>query len=142
MPLLLVRHASAGDRLAWEGDDRERPLDERGRRDADELVGLLASFEIDAILTSPYRRCVETVRPLAAARGLDLDVRDELGEARQATEGTALVRSLAGRDVAVCGHGGLDSVVPAAPKWKKGAVFVLDEQLELLEVLRPPRGAR
>ena len=46
------------------------------------------------------------------------------------------------RTLAVCGHGGLDSVVRAAPKWKKGAVFVLDEQLELLEVLRPPRGAR
>ena len=62
MPLLLVRHASAGDRTTWEGDDRERPLDDRGRRDADELVEQLASFHVQAILTSPYRRCVETVR--------------------------------------------------------------------------------
>jgi 8-oxo-dGTP diphosphatase len=142
MPLLLVRHASAGDRAAWVGDDRVRPLDERGRGDASALVELLAPFELEAILTSPARRCVETVGPLAAARNLELDVRDELSEERQWAEGSALVRSLAGRDLVVCGHGGLDSVVTAAPKWKKGAVFVLGSELELLEVLRPPRGGR
>ena len=142
MPLLLVRHAWAGDRTAWVGEDRERPLDERGTRDASALVELLAPFELEAILTSPARRCVETVGPLAAARDLELDVRDELSEERQWAEGNALVRSLAGRDLAVCGHGGLDSVVTAAPKWKKGAVFVLGRDLELLEVLRPPRGGR
>ena len=52
------------------------------------------------------------------------------------------MRSLAGQDVVVCGHGGLDWVVPEAPKWKKGAVFVLGPELELLEVLRPRRGGR
>ena len=60
-------------------------------------------------------------------------MREELGEESQAVAGTALVRSLAGRDVVVCGHGGLDSVVLDAPKWKKGAVFVLGPQLELLD---------
>lgn len=142
MPLLLVRHTSAGDRMAWEGDDRERPLDEKGHRDANALVALLASFDVEAILTSPYLRCVETVRPLAAARKLELDVREELSEERQWEDGHDLVRSLAGRNVVVCGHGGLDSVVPVAPKWKKGAVFVLGPELELVEELRPPRGGR
>lgn len=133
MPLLLVRHASAGDRAAWEGDDRHRPLDKRGHRDASELVARLESLRIEAILTSPYRRCLETVGPLARARLLEIDVRKELGEERQGDEGVALVRSLAGRDVVVCGHGGLESVVPDAPKWKKGAVFVLGPDLELLD---------
>jgi len=141
MPLLLVRHASAGDRTTWEGDDRARPLDARGYRDADELVEQLASFHVQAILTSPYLRCVETVTPLARARGLEIDAREELGEQLQGEHGTALVRSLAGQDVVVCGHGGLDWVVSGAPKWKKGAVFVLGPDLELLEVLRPRRGA-
>jgi 8-oxo-(d)GTP phosphatase len=140
MPLLLVRHASAGDRETWEGDDRQRPLDERGRRDADELVEQLAPFAVQAILTSPYLRCVETVQPLGRARGLEIDAREELGEQLQGTHGTALVRSLAGQDVVVCGHGGLDWVVPEAPKWKKGVVFVLGPELELLEILRPRRG--
>jgi 8-oxo-dGTP diphosphatase len=142
MPLLLVRHASAGDRTTWEGDDRERPLDDRGRRDADELVELLASYNVQAILTSPARRCVETVQPLALARGLEIDPREQLGEQLQGEHGTDLVRTLAGQDVVVCGHGGLDWVVSGAPKWKKGAVFVLGPELELLEILRPRRGAR
>jgi phosphohistidine phosphatase SixA len=142
LPLLLVRHASAGDRLAWEGDDRDRTLDKRGRRDAKGLVAQLAGFEIEAILTSPYRRCVETVVPLAQARKLEVDEREELGEELQMTDGIALVRSLAGRDVVICGHGGLDSVVRTAPRWKKGVVFVLDPELELLDELRPQRDAR
>ena len=142
MPLLLVRHASAGDRTAWEGDDRQRPLDERGRRRADELVRQLASFEISEILTSPYKRCVETVRPLGHARGLRVEAREELGEELQGERGTVLVRSLAGQDVVVCGHGGLDRIVSGAPKWKKGAVFVLGPDLELIEILRPQRGSR
>jgi 8-oxo-(d)GTP phosphatase len=130
-----VRHASAGERTAWKGDDRQRPLDKRGRRDADELVDRLATFDVEAILTSPYVRCLATVAPLALARRVEIDVREELGEERQAIDGTALVRTLAGRDVVVCGHGGLESVVPDAPNWKKGAVFVLGPTLELLDVL-------
>ena len=31
MTLLLIRHALAGHRHAWEGDDRVRPVDDRGR---------------------------------------------------------------------------------------------------------------
>jgi 8-oxo-dGTP diphosphatase len=133
--ILLVRHASAGSRHDWEGDDRERPLDERGRAQAEGLVGRLQQHPIDAILTSPYRRCVETVEPLARARGLEVELRPELGEELQHTDGFALVRSLAGRDVVVCGHGGLEAVAASPPKWKKGAVFVLGPALDVLASL-------
>ena len=136
MPLLLIRHAWAGSRETWEGDDRARPLDERGARQAAGLVELLADLPIARILTSPYLRCVQTVEPLAAARGLTVELRDEVGEGRQSEEGLPLVRSLAGDDVAVCGHGGLETVVERPPKWKKGAVFVLDERLRVVEVRR------
>lgn len=135
MPLLLVRHARAGERDEWEGDDRLRPLDERGRRQAADLVEALARFPVEAILTSPYLRCVETVAPLAAARGLQPELRGELGE-EQMTAGAALVRSLAGRDVVVCGHGGLESVVHEPPKWQKGATLVVDDRLRVVEKLR------
>ena len=135
MPLLLVRHASAGDRAKWEGDDRERPLDKRGRKRADELVAQLAPYPVEAILSSPARRCVETVEPLARARGLEIELREQLGEELQATEGVSLVRSLAGRDVVVCGHGGLEQMLAGPPKWKKGAVLVVGAGLELLDVL-------
>ena len=135
MALLLVRHASAGDRDQWVGDDRERPLDKRGRKRADELVALLEPYPIEAILSSPARRCVETVEPLGRARGLKIELRAELSEELQAIEGVALVRSLVGRDLVVCGHGGLEQMLAGPPKWKKGAVLVVGAGLELLDVL-------
>ena len=90
--MLLVRHASAGKRTEWTGGDRRRPLDERGQLQALRLVGLLADYPIERILSSPYDRCVQTVEPLARARGLAIEMRDELGEERQADEGTAWSR--------------------------------------------------
>jgi phosphohistidine phosphatase SixA len=134
--MLLVRHGSAGDRELWEGDDRERPLDEKGVRQADELVDLLAPYAIERILSSPAVRCMQTVGPLAKARGLSIEPRDELGEELQATAGAELVRSLAA-DVAICGHGGLEYALPDPPRWKKGAVLVVGDTLEVTATLRP-----
>lgn len=140
MPLLLVRHARAGERSEWEGDDRERPLDPVGVEQAGELDELLSGLPINAVYTSPYRRCVQTVEPLAAARSLAIEERDELGEERQ-TDGKALLRALAGRDVVVCGHGGLEAALDRPPKWRKGSTFVVDESLRVVAVLRPRAGA-
>ena len=137
MPLVLLRHASAGSRETWIGDDRERALDERGARQASDLVALLADLPLTRIVSSPYRRCVQTVEPLAAARNLEVELRDELGEERQFDDGIALVRSLAEVDVVVCGHGGLESALRDAPRWKKSAAFVVDTDLRVLEVRRP-----
>ena len=134
--MLLLRHAWAGDSARWQGDDRERPLDERGRAQAEALVAGLASYRIDAIVTSPYRRCVETVRPFADAGGPVVEEREELGVERQDTDGVALVRSLAGQDVLLCGHGGLERALVDPPKWKKGSLFVVDANLRVERVLR------
>ena len=135
MPLLLVRHAWAGHRDEWEGDDHVRPLDERGRAQAEELVVQLRAYAIEAILASPARRCVESMEPLARARGLEIEERPELGEDRHDGDGIALVRSLAGRDVVVCGHGGLEQALHEPPKWKKGSVFVAGPGLDVVDVL-------
>lgn len=136
MPLLLLRHAFAGDRETWVGDDRQRPLDERGRAQADRLIELLEPYELEAIYTSPYLRCVETVAPLAAARGLPAQQREELGEELQSSAGAELVRALRDRNALVCGHGGLDAVLDDGPKWKKGTVFVVSPELRVRSVLR------
>jgi 8-oxo-dGTP diphosphatase len=129
VPPILVRHASAGDRSAWEGDDRERPLDERGKQRAHELATRLASYPVDAIYSSPARRCVETVEPLAALLGLEVVVREELGESG---DGGSLPYALAAEDVVICGHGGLEEALPRPRKWRKGAAFVLDENLQIV----------
>lgn len=139
MTILLVRHASAGSRQAWDGDDRERPLDARGVAQSRDLVALLKRFDIAAIYSSPYRRCSETVQPLAAARLLGVELHEELGEERQYEAGAKFVRSLAGLDVVVCGHGGLEGlVVDDPPRWRKGDSLVLDSDLHVVEVLQHP----
>jgi 8-oxo-dGTP diphosphatase len=135
VPLLVIRHARAGDRDDWKGDDRRRPLDDRGRRQAQELVEQLAAFPISRILSSPYDRCVQTVAPLAAQRDLPIEQRDELGEERQRHEGTALVRSLIDQPVAVCVHGGLSDAA-FGERLKKGETLVVDERGDVVERLR------
>jgi len=136
--LLLVRHASAVAREDWDGDDLARPLDERGLGQAVELVTTLASYEIDGILTSPAVRCIDTVAPLAAARGLTLDEREDLDEEHHGLAGIALLTSLAAQNVVVCGHGGVEFALPdPPPRWRKGAVLVVDADLTVLAVLDP-----
>ena len=100
-----------------------RPLDKRGRKQARALVDALEPFAIESILTSPYLRCVQTVEPLAASRGLELELRAELGEGR--LDGVALARSLAGQPVVLCVHGGLsDSAF--GERLKKAETLVVD----------------
>jgi phosphohistidine phosphatase SixA len=138
MPLLLVRHASAGDRTEWQLEDRLRPLDERGRRQAAALVEQLEAYPLTAIYASPASRCTQTVAPLAAARSLTILVREELSEERQDAAGAGLVRSLAGDDVVICGHGGLQWCLVEPPKWRKAATLVVAPDLRVTAKLRPP----
>jgi len=125
LTLLVIRHGRAGESSEWEGDDRLRPLDKRGTQQARALVDALAPFEIARVLSSPYDRCVQTVEPLAAALGLFVETRDELGEERQLDEGVELARSLAGEPVALCVHGGLTDAA-FGERQKKGETFVVD----------------
>ena len=76
----LVRHGEAGDRHAWHDPDELRPLTEEGWRQAKALVDLLADAEIDRLLSSPYVRCVQTLEPLAEARGLPVETTPVLAE--------------------------------------------------------------
>ncbi|MBV9095762.1 MAG: NUDIX hydrolase [Streptosporangiaceae bacterium] len=70
VPLILVRHASAGSKDNWTGDDDLRPLDADGEADAAALAGLLACFAPRArVLSSPALRCTQTVHPYAASFG-------------------------------------------------------------------------
>jgi 8-oxo-(d)GTP phosphatase len=136
LTLLVIRHARAGKRTEWRGDDRLRPLDERGVKQAHDLVDALGSFEIGRILSSPYDRCVQTVEPLAVARGLTVESRDELGEERQSSDGVALVRSLLDEPVALCVHAGL-SEVAFGETLKKGETLVVDGDGTVVERIRP-----
>lgn len=78
--VLMVRHASAGDRTNWDGDDKLRPLDEIGWEQAQDLVRLLARFDVEQIVSADYLRCTQTVLPLAEALGLPIDEDDLFSE--------------------------------------------------------------
>ena len=72
--LVIMRHASAGDKHDWDGDDLLRPLDREGQAGALVLVPLLACFDPVRIVSSPAVRCTETVAPYAAHVGAPIEV--------------------------------------------------------------------
>ena len=76
----VVRHARAGSRSHWTGDDRQRPLSKKGLKQADEIAEMLRAQEITAVYSSPYLRCVQTVEPLARALRLAVMQAPELAE--------------------------------------------------------------
>jgi probable phosphomutase (TIGR03848 family) len=79
--LFLVRHgltAVTGTKLY--GRTAGIHLDERGRAQAVHLAGRLAAVHPTAIYSSPLERCVETVEPVASARGVSIVVSDALIE--------------------------------------------------------------
>ena len=98
---VLLRHASAGDRDHWAGDDEHRPLDEKGRRQAEKIAEALAAEDVRRVVSSPYVRCVQTVEPLAAALGLEVELDDRLAEG-----GDGSARALLDEGgVVACTHG-------------------------------------
>jgi len=78
LPLILLRHASAGSKQSWPGDDLDRPLDAEGAAVSDELALLLSCYGSGRVITSAAERCVATVRPYAAATGAKLEIEPAL----------------------------------------------------------------
>jgi 8-oxo-dGTP diphosphatase len=73
VPCVLLRHASAGHKGDWPGDDLLRPLDDRGVVDAQTLAGLLACYAPVRVISSAAERCLGTVRPYAERIGAAIE---------------------------------------------------------------------
>ncbi|MUL43946.1 NUDIX hydrolase [Streptomonospora sp. PA3] len=71
-PLILLRHASAGDKGSWDDDDLLRPLDATGRGDARELARVLSSLGAPRVVSSAAARCTETMIAYAVAGGVEV----------------------------------------------------------------------
>lgn len=93
-PLVLVRHASAGVRSTWRGDDAERPLDELGRTQADELASVLRGYDATRIVSADVVRCTQTVAPFAAASGLAVEAEPLFSEDGYAADPDGAVERL------------------------------------------------
>lgn len=132
MAVLLVRHAVAVARHRWAGADDERPLTDRGRAQADALAGRLLPLGPTDVASSPSRRCVDTVAPLAAAAGLEVRAAGALAEGN-GEAAADLVRTLlaAPGTALLCTHGDvipdvLDALAVEAERCQKGSTWVLD----------------
>jgi len=138
----LVRHASAGSRAKWSGDDGERPLDDAGRGQAAALRSLLDCYGFSRVLSADVLRCLETVEPYASGRRIAVETEPLLSEvgypvnpdaalARcleilkspepllMCSQGRVLPDLLAG----ICRHFGVPA--PAEPAVPKGSFWVL-----------------
>ena len=117
-----------------------RPLSRAGVAQAKRLVPLLAPYAPRRVLSSPFVRCVQTVEPLAAAVGVEVETAEELAEGR-AGKASALVSSLVGGPVtALCTHGDIvpevlqwlvedeGAVLDGPPRWAKGSTWVLEDE--------------
>ena len=108
--LFLLRHAAAGDRNKWDGNDAVRPLNKKGRRQAAALATYLGSQGIERIYTSPSTRCVQTAEPLAAVIGAKVIEHDALAEGPDIDGASGLADELVGYNAVLCTHG---DVIPA-----------------------------
>ena len=78
--LFFLRHADAGDPLAWVGPDEDRPLSSKGERQTERIARLLGSVATrpDAVLSSPKLRAFQTARIVAAEIGVEVVISDRL----------------------------------------------------------------
>lgn len=134
-PLYLVRHAKAGSRRDWRGNDDDRPITAKGHRQADRLLEHLGPDGIGLVVSSPSLRCVQTVAPLADALAMPVEIHEVLREDADPVATHAFARALGGPAVA-CTHGNIVEalVLEAAAVrplsgsygWKKGSTWILE----------------
>jgi 8-oxo-dGTP diphosphatase len=146
-PCLIVRHASAGERSTWAGNDRERPLDGLGEDQAEALVPLLAAYRIQRVLSADVLRCLGTVRPYAEEARLTVESEPLLSETGYAEQPQLAVDRLlellqSRAPSAVCSQGktipglltaacaALGAKPPEDPSVRKAGLFVLHLAVE------------
>lgn len=137
--LWLLRHADAAD-VANGQTDAQRPLTEKGRRQAQAAGGALRALgvQLDACLASPRIRALDTATLACTPLGVDVHVTPELDggtfDADQVAAGF-------GEQVLLVGHNpdmaqAVYDLTGARVRMKKGALAGIEDG-ELLVFLRP-----
>ena len=137
MNVFLIRHAHAGDRGNGPRDI-ERPLSDKGRKRAEELATMFDSASVTRIVSSPATRCAQTVEPLAAALGLEVEQVPALWEGTSIDEVLAELHAPGGGDLVACSHGDIipeliervtaEGATIAGRGCEKGSVWVLERR--------------
>ena len=133
--IYFVRHAKAGERRLWEGDDVDRPLSKTGWKQSTAVARRLAKKDVAALYASPYIRCMQTLEPLGDLTGLKVQADRRLFEGEPFEPVLDLLNEV--EDGAVlCSHGDIIPAVITAlvrrgmevetpPDWSKASVWVL-----------------
>jgi len=140
-PIVLVRHASAGEPGSWPGPDTDRPLDPSGLARAEDLAELLRCFTPARLISASPRRCAQTLETLAARVDLPIEVDPVFDESEDPGFATKRLQALAmelespagSGSTVVCSQGGLIPPViagltggsPASYRTPKGTGWVL-----------------
>jgi len=148
----VVRHARAGSRGRWKGDDALRPLSKVGKAQASGIAKLLASEPIDLIISSPYTRCVGTVQPVAEKLGVEVETSDALAEGARLSQALRLFEKVQDREAVLCTHGdvmqdlldhfGRHGVKLRDHRMEKGSIWVFDVEGDVVRRARyvpPPK---
>lgn len=133
--IYLVRHAKAGERRIWDGEDIDRPLSKKGWKQANAIGRRLASKQVTSLHSSAYVRCTQTLEPLADALDLKIAVEKRLLEDEPFEPVLDLLREVPDGAV-LCSHGDIIPAVIEAlvrrgmqvetqPDWRKATVWVL-----------------
>ncbi len=135
MAVHLVRHAKAGNRESWTEPDELRPLSKAGQRQTAAITAALATVPVSVIWSSPSMRCVQTVEPLAAERGLVIAISPALAEG-MGFEGALALLSEVPDHAVLCSHGDvIPEVIEALHRrgvnvgpvdWRKATRWVLE----------------
>jgi phosphohistidine phosphatase SixA len=136
--LVLMRHADAGKKRRWTGDDALRPLSLLGRQQAVGLLDAMRDLDVRRIISSPLVRCQQTVEPLAHVLRLtvalsanlrpDATLQDLDAELLQAGDGTVLCTHREGL-TRVSRHWQTSGEVdmPGRLRWDKGGSWLIDD---------------
>ncbi len=108
-----------------------------GRRQTDALVAQLQHATIARIVSSPYVRSRQTVEPLAAERGLPVELSDALTEGAALSETLRLIEKVSDQPTVLCTHGDVIEAVlhhlreqgvklKGGRRFAKGSTWVLE----------------
>lgn len=112
-PLIILRHAKAMARSDWKGgkavEDGRRPLHEFGKQQAKALIPTIAAFGPKQVVSSPWKRCKDTVTPYATKKKLAVIERhqlSELGNAKRPSRTSDVIQDFVERNksVVICSH--------------------------------------
>ncbi|MGM2819096.1 histidine phosphatase family protein [Bacillus cereus group sp. Bce001] len=83
--IYFVRHAHS----TYTKEERERPLSEKGHLDAENITHLLKDKHIDVVISSPYKRAIQTVQGIANTYHVSIEIEEDLRERLLSSEPVA-----------------------------------------------------